>query len=275
MIEAVFFSVAIELLGASDMSEAGVISRAFRPALPGEFRQTVALEYNDFANRWQLYCAGSYLGDGLVLTAGHCAGQYDGTMLRVVYDDTNLGNITLATAGVREQIRHPDFRYIVVTGPDGYENPPIFDFGIIVLDQALPVPQADLGINKKENYYDVKSAIIGWGETEFAMTSDYLLYAEVPVVSDKICSATYKKLRMESALCAGYVGDQSNTCRGDSGGPLLAKKSPNEYTQIGVTSFGTRCGPNSSYGVYGWIGAARPWIEKMKREHGLNANKAP
>ena len=74
---------------------------------------------------------------------------------------------------------------------------------------------------------------------------------------------------MASEICAGYIGDGSNTCRGDSGGPLLVKAAGGKLAQIGVVSFGYECGPGSAYGVYGWIGAALPWIKKTRDQHGL------
>ena len=50
-------------------------------------------------------------------------------------------------------------------------------------------------------------------------------------------------------ICAD--GMNKNTCRGDSGGPLLANID-GKFTLVGVTSWGTTegCSGPNSYGVY-------------------------
>ncbi len=49
-------------------------------------------------------------------------------------------------------------------------------------------------------------------------------------------------------ICAD--GMNKNTCRGDSGGPLLANID-GKFTLVGVTSWGRReCGGPNSFGVY-------------------------
>ena len=49
-------------------------------------------------------------------------------------------------------------------------------------------------------------------------------------------------------ICAD--GMHENTCKGDSGGPLLANID-GKFTLVGVTSFGKRgCGGPNNFGVY-------------------------
>lgn len=77
------------------------------------------------------------------------------------------------------------------------------------------------------------------------MTSDVLRRAEVPVVTDEACRASYETYRPSMMVCAGYEAGGIDTCQGDSGGPLVV-----DGIVIGSTSFGTGCARPAMYGVY-------------------------
>lgn len=55
----------------------------------------------------------------------------------------------------------------------------------------------------------------------------------------------------DNMLCAGYPEGGRDTCAGDSGGPLIAKKKDSgRYEQIGVTSWGYGCAIRLNPGVF-------------------------
>jgi len=61
-------------------------------------------------------------------------------------------------------------------------------------------------------------------------------------------------------LCAGYRDGRSDTCAGDSGGPLLCRTRRGRWTVVGVTSFGDGCGRRGKYGIYASVANGVRWI---------------
>lgn len=83
--------------------------------------------------------------------------------------------------------------------------------------------------------------------------------------------STYKSVRVninDVQLCAGGVRGQ-DSCRGDSGGPLMKTITVNgsmNYYVLGVVSFGpSPCGMEGWPGVYTRVTKYVPWIiSKLK-----------
>lgn len=90
------------------------------------------------------------------------------------------------------------------------------------------------------------------------------LKVRVPVVSLNRCAAVYQRVSrtIESTqICAGGVQGQ-DSCRGDSGGPLMGQApSANNWVVVGVVSYGPApCGTQGWPGVYTRVGAYIDWI---------------
>jgi hypothetical protein len=101
--------------------------------------------------------------------------------------------------------------------------------------------------------------IIGWGTTSSGgSTSDLLLEADVPIVTDPFCDSAYGNFNPTIMVCAAdppgtAPGTAHDTCQGDSGGPLLATDDARSYATVGVVSFGNGCANPSFPGVYARI----------------------
>lgn len=55
-----------------------------------------------------------------------------------------------------------------------------------------------------------------------------------------------------------------DTCRGDSGGPLMYfSPLKNQYEIIGIISYGTGCGQENHGGIYTRVSAYIDWIESI------------
>lgn len=90
----------------------------------------------------------------------------------------------------------------------------------------------------------------GWGKNPDNPGSNDLYRVDLKVVSSKECANKWGGTEQEyeqHEVCA--LGDQRDTCSGDSGGPLLLTKT---NRQIGIVSYGATCdnNPRRLPGVY-------------------------
>merc|ERR1712061_580623 len=112
-----------------------------------------------------------------------------------------------------------------------------------------------------------KPFIIGWGSTgSNEPTEPVLRQAEVPLVDISTCSQNYRPVRNinigKTQICAG-LGNK-DTCSGDSGGPILSSElgKNNQWSVIGITSFGVKCGDSRFPGVYTRVDQYLDWIRR-------------
>lgn len=96
---------------------------------------------------------------------------------------------------------------------------------------------------------------------------------QVPLVEQNQCNPIYSRASVSlgnSQICAGGQRGK-DSCRGDSGGPLMTVASsrkngqPNWYA-VGVVSFGpSPCGMQGWPGVYTKVADYVPWIHRTLR----------
>ena len=106
----------------------------------------------------------------------------------------------------------------------------------------------------------------GWGTTETERESQVLRKINMTVVGRRHCNRNYPNHTISSSqLCA--VGQEfdsphgpmfEDTCRGDSGGPLMCKVD-GSMTADGIVSFGRGCGTGNP-GVYTRVCSYKNWI---------------
>ncbi|KAH8342316.1 hypothetical protein KR059_001231, partial [Drosophila kikkawai] len=85
----------------------------------------------------------------------------------------------------------------------------------------------------------------GWGRQSDSSSgvATNLAYAEMTVIANSVCAATYgTSIVVSSNICVSTTGGIS-TCNGDSGGPLVTKST----IQVGLTSFGAAAGCEKGY----------------------------
>ena len=90
-----------------------------------------------------------------------------------------------------------------------------------------------------------------------------LQQVEVPIVSNETCQTTmgtFDENITENMLCAGSQERRKDACFGDSGGPLLIQDGE-QWTQVGVVSFGIDCAMPNQYGVYARVSAFLNFID--------------
>jgi hypothetical protein len=135
------------------------------------------------------------------------------------------------------------------------------DIALITLSSPAPVDPVKVEGVTAPVFEDsaltgTRGRVIGWGRVDnqdpFAPPG-VLKWAAVPFAAGASCKMpsdfdAYGPID-NRRICAGGEGGV-DTCNGDSGGPLLRLEN-GSYTQIGITSFGSRiCGQTGVFGVY-------------------------
>jgi len=116
---------------------------------------------------------------------------------------------------------------------------------------------------------------VGWGLTkeggEWGKDLARTLQAvDLPTVPLRECQKRYGDDVGEKHICAGYLEGGRDSCKGDSGGPLMISNGLSGWTLIGVTSWGNGCGrADGNYGVYTRVSSYADWIQSTIR---MNSN---
>ena len=183
-------------------------------------------------------CSGTLIAPSVVVTAAHCLVDQDKTTdaISTKYDTMEMtvivGALDVRTAtedqrfAVTKIVLHPQFPGSPTVGMDGLGK--YDDIAILLLQQpvttmspvpVLPFDQFDSNLSQGKLV-----TITGYGFHDAAATADGQLY---------IAQTPYQR-RNATEFIAGAKGS-SNTCRGDSGGPVYLSVEGTMY-DIGVTS---------------------------------------
>ncbi|KFB41567.1 AGAP004855-PA-like protein [Anopheles sinensis] len=245
---------------------------------PFEFPWMVLLRYQP-DERLIDKCGGSLISNRYVLTAAHCVkiqrykwvkvrlGEHDKTTAKdcIVYTDGSKQCATAIEVDVEKMIIHKD-----------YHRSTRFLNDIALLRMAEKISFTDsvkpicLPVDESVRKQLLPKYIItGWGATEERTASPVLLKAIVSYEPIEMCEKKLKHIyRMHVTLddrwqmCA--LGNNTDSCVGDSGGPLGSVVSVNDvpkFVQFGIITAGTKlCGNISSSGIYARVSSYMNWI---------------
>jgi secreted trypsin-like serine protease len=170
------------------------------------------------------------------------------------------------------------------------------DIALIKLKEPIKdapvVPMADTATDKALAPPGAKVTITGWGavwdpedKEVVNLLSEFtppqvleenlnfprkLQEVEVEVIDPEACRAAMRPFEIADAeICVMKPGTPKNSCYGDSGGPLVVPAdNARGYTQIGVVSWGVRCGREIVPNIFARVSYFHDWLTQT-----MEANK--
>ena len=174
----------------------------------------VRLRIVDFEGLTVGFCSGTVIASREILTAAHCFSE-GVSILTILTPSENIPAESVAI--------HPSFFDLELTGE--------FDVAIVKSRKDLSIPPSPILVSQQA-VPDEEAIIAGFGLDENENSGTFR-------AGKMIISAV-----RSDGIIANFDGSTSNTCLGDSGGPLFINNA-GSFIQAGITSSGVvdDCGP--------------------------------
>ncbi|XP_059080376.1 trypsin-1-like [Tigriopus californicus] len=203
------------------------------------------------------FCGGSIVNERNVVTSGHCCQTVTPEEIQIVAGEHSLSEVSgnEQVCPVRELLLHEKYNAF------DFEN----DICLLVLDKNIVyndlVNRASIATD--DSSLKLTASVYGWGATsnEAMANSEVLMKVDVPILKNEDCAQSYGNgVIHDFMLCAGADGKDS--CKRDTGSPLVCQNAVDEQVLCGTASFGYDCGQPGFPGVYMRISSFSEWINE-------------
>jgi len=208
-------------------------------------------------------CGGVLLNSKFVLISAHCQSE-SSTDFTVGLGDYNgsktYGPKSEVTLNVKKVFVHPN--YMAGT----FDN----DLALLELDSPVTFQEHILPIclpTIESKYVGVVATVAGWRSLMHGDSlTEKLQEVQLHIITNSDCQAWFqeknsKKIIKPELMCAAYWS--SNSCEGDSGGPLTLRGPDGRWVLVGTVMDGIKCAKPNLPGVYMRTSHYRPWIDRI------------
>lgn len=227
-------------------------------APPGKYPWFAHLKIR-LSNGIEWGCGGTLIHSDIVMTAAHCFSQEEEDTASIIkttiyINATNFNHYNTAQDSgvhirlVERTILHPDYRH---NESSSYQN----DLALVHLKEPISIVPP-LSLNDNPSIPTALSDVIvigfgilqeGGGATAGILIPDRLQQVTLRPTFTSSCptvlaEATNGVISINETIQICTIGQNKDSCKGDSGGPVLFYDAGNEiFRQVGIVSFGVGC----------------------------------